>query len=362
MSRVRSSLEALLARGLSALPDRATRLLAGRPVRIDGQELHPQVRLALRLERLTGGSELLPVPQARERRRHDARVFSGPRIEVERASDLAIPGPAGEIPARLYTPAGLGQAAPLVVYYHGGGHVIGDLDTHDQTCRFLAREIPALVLAVDYRLGPEHRFPAAVEDAVAAFRWGHAEATRLGADPERIAVAGDSAGGNLAAVVAQLAVADGGSAPAFQALIYPVTDYSSNRRSYELFGEGFFLTAEEMDWFRENYFASEGDRLDPRASPLLADDLSGAAPAFVLTSGFDPLRDEGEAYAERLRAAGVETTLRRESDLVHGFVNAVGLGGRAREATAGIAAAIAAGLGARPARAGASGSQIPPLE
>jgi len=344
VSRVRGSLEPLLARGLSALPDRATRLLAGRPIRIDGQELHPQVRLALRLERLTGGSEILPVAEARARRRHDARVFSGPRIEVERVSEIALPGPAGEIRARLYTPQGLGEAAPLVVYYHGGGHVIGDLDTHDQPCRFLAREVPALVLAVDYRLGPEHRFPAAVEDAVAAFGWAHAEATRLGADADRIAVAGDSAGGNLAAVVARLAVTDGGPAPAFQALIYPVTDYSSHRPSYELFGEGFFLTAEEMDWFRENYFASEADRLDPRASPLLADDLSGVAPAFVLTSGFDPLRDEGEAYAERLRGAGVEATLRRESDLVHGFVNAVGLGGRAREATARVAAAIREGL------------------
>ena len=205
-----------------------------------------------------------------------------------------------------------------------------------------------LVLAVDYRLGPEHRFPAAVEDALAAFRWAHAEAATLGADPERIAVAGDSAGGNLAAVSrpAHRRRADG-PAPAFQALLYPVTDYSVKRRSYELFGEGFFLTREEMDWFRDNYFA-DPSASDPRASPLLAADLAGVAPAHVVTAGFDPLRDEGEAYAERLLEHGVPTTLRRERDLVHGFVNAVGLGGRAREATGAFAAALREGLDQAP--------------
>ena len=206
------------------------------------------------------------------------------------------------------------------------------------------------MLAVDYRLGPEHRFPAAVEDALAAFRWAHAEAATLGADPARIAVAGDSAGGNLAAVVAQLTAAEDGPAPAFQALLYPVTDYSVKRRSYELFGEGFFLTREEMDWFRDNYFADSDQRSDPRASPLLAADLANVAPAHIVTAGFDPLRDEGEAYAQRLLEHGVPTTLRRERDLVHGFVNAVGLGGRAREATAAFAAALREGLDPAPDR------------
>ncbi len=232
----------------------------------------------------------------------------------------------------------------MIVYYHGGGHVICDLDTHDQPCRFLARETPALLLSVDYRLAPEHHFPAAVEDALAAFRFAHAEADRLGADPRRIAVAGDSAGGNLAAVVAQLAATDGGPRPAFQGLIYPVIDYSSKRASYETFAEGFFLTRAEMDWFRDHYLAAAADRADPRASPILADDLSGTPPAHIITAGFDPLRDEGEAYAERLREAGVRVTLRREPDLVHGFINAVGLGGRSRQACEAIAAAIREGL------------------
>ncbi len=347
MSAVRERVEALAARGLSALPGPVTRLIAGRPIRIDGQTLTPQIQVVLRLGGLVGGFERLPVAQVRERRRRDARVFRGREIEVGDVSDRTIPGPAGEIPVRIYRPAGGGEP-PLVVYYHGGGHVIGDLDTHDQPCRHLASQIPAVVLAVDYRMGPEHPFPAAVDDALAAFGWAQGHAQELGADPARVSVAGDSAGGNLAAAVAQLAAAEG-SGPAHQALIYPVTDYSQNHPSYELFGEGFFLTADEMDWFRENYFAEDAQRLDPRASPLLADDLGGLAPAFVLTCGFDPLRDEGEAYAERLRDAGVPTVLRREPDLVHGFVNAVGLGGRAREAMDGIAAEMREGL----ARAGA---------
>jgi acetyl esterase len=344
MATTRERIEAGAARALAALPAPAARLLGGRPVRIEGQELDPHVQLALRLENLIGGFEPLPVDQVRERRRRDARVFAGPKIEVARVSELQIPGPAGPIPARLYAPAGLPDPAPLVVYYHGGGHVICDLDTHDQPCRFLAAETPALLLSIDYRLGPEHRFPAAVDDALAAFEWAAGEASQLGADPARIAVAGDSAGANLATVVAQLAAGREGPAPAFQALIYPVIDYSSKRPSYETYAEGFFLTRAEMDWFRDNYFASADDRSDPRASPILAADLGGVAAAHVVTAGFDPLRDEGEDYAAALREAGVAVTLRRESDLVHGFINAVGLGGRSREAVTAVAAAIREGL------------------
>ena len=343
MSSLRERASAILVRLLASLPDAILRPLAGRPVGIDDQQLNPQMQIALRLEGLLG-TELLPVAEARERRRRDARLFAGPRIEVQGVSDLSVPGPAGPIAARLYVPAGFGATAPLVVYYHGGGHVIGDLDTHDQPCRFLARTIPARVLAIDYRLAPEHPFPAAVEDALAAFNWAHAQAAAIGADPDRIAVAGDSAGGNLAAAVSRLAVAGDGPAPCFQALVYPVVDYSEQRRSYDLFGEGFFLTREEMDWFGEHYFARPEDRTDPRASPILAPDLAGLPPAFVLSAGFDPLRDEAEEYVSRLRDAGVATTLRREPDLVHGFINAVGLGGRAREASEGIAAALRAGL------------------
>jgi acetyl esterase len=337
--------QAGLVRALIALPKPVARLLAGRPIRLDGQELDPHVQLALRLEERQGGFRSRPVEEVRAQRRADARLFRGPTIEVARVSELQIPGPAGPIGARLYVPAGLGKQVPLIVYYHGGGHVICDLDTHDQPCRFLAAETGSLVLSVDYRLGPEHPFPAAVEDSVAAFEWAAAQAPDLGADPARIAVAGDSAGGNLAAVVAQVAAASDGPRPAFQALLYPVIDYSEKRPSYATFAEGFFLTRAEMDWFRDNYFADAADRTDPRASPILASDLSSVAPAHIVTAGFDPLRDEGEAYADALRDAGVEVTLRREPDLVHGFINAVGLGGRSREAMDAIAAAIRTVLG-----------------
>ena len=342
--------EAAAATGLIRLPAPAARMLAGRPIRVEGQQLDVHIQLGLRFENLSGASKLRSVAATRARRRRDARTFAGPRIDVARVRDLELPGPAGPIDARLYEPAVLASPAPLIVYYHGGGHVICDLDTHDQPCRFLARETPALLLSIDYRLAPEHRFPAAVDDALAAFRFAHAEADRLGADPGRIAVAGDSAGGNLAAVVARLAAADGGPRPAFQGLIYPVIDYSSKHPSYETFAEGFFLTRAEMDWFRDHYFATAADRSDPRASPILADDLSRTPPAHIVTAGFYPLRDEGEAYAARLRDAGVAVTLRREPDLVHGFINAVGLGGRSREACKAIAAAIRDGLTAGPDR------------
>ena len=203
--------------------------------------------------------------------------------------------------------------------------MVGDLDTHDPVCRFLAREGDVIVLAVNYRLAPEHRFPAAVEDALAAFRWAAREASRLDADAGRIGVAGDSAGGNLAAVVAQLATQAGTPRPALQLLIYPVTDLSQKHPSYRLFADGFFLTEKEMDWYRGHYLPDEAAALDPRASPLLAPDLRGLPPAIVLTAGFDVLRDEGEAYARRMEAAGVPVRLRRHAGLIHGFCNGTAL-------------------------------------
>jgi acetyl esterase len=342
------SIAASVARLIPRLPAPLLRLLSGRPIERDGLRLDPQMQVALRLERLAGAWRPVPVAKARARRRRDARIFGGPRIELERVEEVELPGPSGRIRSRLFAPPDGGTAMPLLVYFHGGGHVICDLDTHDQPCRFLAREVPAIVLSVDYRLGPEHRFPAAVEDSLAAHAWAREHAERLGADPDRVAVAGDSAGGNLAAVVAQLTAAGGRRPPAHQTLIYPVIDYSVERPSYELFAEGFFLTRDEMHWFRDRYLNDDADRADPRVSPILTEDLAGLPPAHVVTCGFDPLRDEGEAYAARLREAGVPTTLQRESDLVHGFVNAAGLGGRAAQATAAIAAAIGTALATRP--------------
>jgi acetyl esterase len=216
----------------------------------------------------------------------------------------------------------------------------------------LAHTAGVRVLSVDYRLAPEHRFPAAADDALAALRHVHAHAADYGADPNRIGVGGDSAGGNLSAATALQAARDGGPAPAFQLLIYPVTDNVAPRApetetpSYRLFADGFFLTAEQMRWYRGHYFGPAEAELAPdlRSSPLLAPDLSGVAPAHVVTAGFDPLRDEGEAYAARLREAGVPVTLRRHRGLIHGFVNMVGAGRVSREAVIEMGGVLRAGL------------------
>jgi acetyl esterase/lipase len=251
-------------------------------------------------------------------------VFRGETFRVERVEELTIPGPGGAIRARLYVPEGAPAARPLLVYLHGGGWVVCDLDTHDNLCRFLARESGALVLSVDYRLAPEHPFPAAVEDALAAFHFGLEQAGGLGADPGSVAIGGDSAGANLAAVVSHLMVAEGGSPPVFTLSIYPVTDLSEKRASYRLFGDGFVLTEAHMDWYRSHYLPDDAAALDPRASPLLFEDFAGLPPTYIATAGFDPLRDEGEEYARRLREAGVPVALKRHPGLIHGFANAVG--------------------------------------
>ncbi|MET0304606.1 MAG: alpha/beta hydrolase [Solirubrobacterales bacterium] len=309
-------------------------------------EMQTLLKLA-RLARDDSASEsgTLAPAQARARIQAGAAAAAGPRPAAPVVTDLAIPGPAGTIPARFYEPPGLGlEDRPLIVYFHGGGWTIGGLDTCESVCRFLALNTPAAVLAAGYRLAPEHPFPAAVEDALAAYRWAAVGNSRLGADPARIAVAGDSAGGNLAASLSLLAREDGGPRPAMQALIYPVTDAVGGHRSREEFAEGFLLTRADMDWFEHHYLPPGADRADPRISVLRAADLSGLPPAYVTTAGFDPLRDEGEAYAARMRDAGVQVTLRRHSGLIHGFANMTAVSGAARAAMLELTAAIASGL------------------
>lgn len=228
---------------------------------------------------------------------------------------------AAGLPARLYVPQGVPQPAPLLVYFHGGGWVIGSPATHDESCRRLAHEARVRILSVDYRMAPEHPYPAAADDAEAAFRWAHEHAAELGADPGRIAVGGDSAGGNLAAVVCRRTRDAGGPQPAFQLLIYPATDFGRPRRpSHQTYGDGFLLTTERMDWFEALYVPGEDDKTHPDASPLRATDLAGLAPAHVATAEADPLRDEGEEYADRLRQAGVTVSVHRHPHL-HGFFN-----------------------------------------
>jgi acetyl esterase len=327
--------ERAVIRTLLALPEPLKRRLAGPPLRRDGLTLDLETQLLLRLAERDPEPPLhtLTPAQARAQLRSSAgRVVARPPAMSEVRS-IRVAGGAGPLTARLYVPAeAAGGAGRLTVYFHGGGWVLGDLDTHDSVCRALARSSGASVLSVDYRLAPEHPFPAGVEDALASYRDAVARAPELGADARRIAVAGDSAGGHLAAVTAQLAAGDV-HPPAFQLLIYPVTDCAEVAHSRREFGQGFLLTSENMDWYEENFIGAH-DRRDPRISPLHADDLAGLAPALVVTAGFDPLRDEGEAYARRLQTAGVATMLRRHPGYVHGFTHIMVGGSGPREALA----------------------------
>jgi len=243
---------------------------------------------------------------------------------VGSVTNRTIPGPAGEIPVRIYRPEG-GGTPPIVVYFHGGGWVICDLDTHDEICRGLTAKAGVVTMSVDYRLAPEHRYPAATDDAYAATVWAAEHADELGGDASRLVVAGDSAGGNLAAVTALRARDSGGPALAHQVLIYPATDVGQDTESCRENGEGFFLTAAHMRWYWGCYLGKR-DGGGPYASPLRAINLGGLPPATVLTAECDPLRDEGNAYAERLRAAGVPVGAKVYPGVPHGFFGMAGTG------------------------------------
>ncbi|MEU0494260.1 alpha/beta hydrolase [Mycobacterium sp. NPDC006124] len=346
-------------RVLPHVPDAVKRLLLRRrTVTVDGNTLDTTLQFMLAAQRSAGVNGLVAssdVAVARSQLRTlSAMIDAGISVGVR---DSTIPGPTGPLPVRHYTPADVSVSggtsrerssagpAPLLVFFHGGGFVVGDLETHDALCRLLCRDAGIHVMAVDYRLAPEHPAPAAVDDCYAAYRWALAHAAELGADPTRVAVGGDSAGGNLAAVVSQLARNDDITVPALQVLLYPATDFSSDTRSKTLFAENFFLTKKDMDWFRDNYLTGSAlDVGDPRVSPLLADDLSGLPPAMVLTGGFDPLRDEGNQYAEALAAAGVPVDHRQFGPVVHAFANFFPLGGASATATAEVVSAVRAHL------------------
>lgn len=327
------------------LPPRALRAVAGPEKRNDrGDVLDLQTQALLRLVELAPfpkAYEQTPV-QARGSLQRETRLADPSPPTVARVSEHACEGPAGRLPLRVYRPRETGDRLPVLVYYHGGGFVLGSLDSHDGVCRRLARGADCIVVAVNYRLGPEHRFPAAIEDGAAAFEWIADNAADLGGDPARVAVGGDSAGGCLAAVLCHRQRDAAGPQPALQLLIYPVTDQSRSMESHGLFDHGYYLDKPLKDWFVDNYLHGPEQERDPRASPLFAERFDGLAPAVIASAGFDPLRDEDEAYAERLRGAGVAVTELYEPALVHGFLNMPGL----REPGAAIGR-IAAGLRAR---------------
>jgi acetyl esterase len=293
------------------------------------------------------GYQTMTAPEARLAYKETRGPLQAPAPEIAASVDRSIAGPGGTLALRLYRPIGSrpGEALPALVYFHGGGWTIGDLDTHDVICRRLANRASCAVISVDYRLAPEAKFPAAVEDCWAATRWVREQGASIGVDVRRIAVGGDSAGGNLAAVVALLA-RDAGLRLAFQLLIYPATDFANDKPSHDLFAEGYMLTRTSIAWFTGNYLAGPADIADWRASPLRAASLARVAPAFVVTAGFDPLRDEGKAYAERLTEAGVATRHASYDGMIHGFFGMTGKIDTARlaidEAGAALAAAFAA--------------------
>jgi acetyl esterase len=288
--------------------------------------LHPQARALLDLIEQSGAPPVhLLTPEKARNFYREHRYFSQPEAPaVGEVRDVPAEGPHGTIPLRLYKPlvpmAGEQDRLPVLVYLHGGGWTIGDIDTYDTLCRQLANGSGCAVVSVDYRLAPEHRFPTAVDDSIAALRWIHAHAESLGIDASRIAIGGDSAGGNLAAVAAIDARDNSGPQLSFQLLIYPATDMRCTTASHASNGKGYLLTSDTLRYFHEHYIDDRRHDLDWRASPLLHDDLSGLPPALVLTAGYDPLLDEGLMYAQRMSEAGTRTTYVCFSRQIHGFI------------------------------------------
>ncbi len=302
------SVERAVTRSILSLPPAVLRHLVGAPRRSpDGLTMDLQLQTLLWLIERLKVPGFADGPVATARREMDR---AAPTLDVDRPADVAaydrsVAGAAGPLRARVYVPDGVRGPSPGLVYFHGGGWVVGSIESHDLTCRALASRAGIVVISIAYRLAPEHPFPAAADDAVAAARWVFANAASLEMDPSAIAVGGDSAGGNLTAVVCQ-ALGREPRKPAFQVLIYPGTDMTRSLPSHAMFREGFFLSKAATDWYLGHYMQPGSDMRDPRASPLFAEDLSGLPPALVITCGFDPLRDEGKAYADRMRAAGVE--------------------------------------------------------
>lgn len=336
VANVRARLEKRVANALMRLPRSwMVKLAGGRRWQVEDFVIDEQVQLAIAMHARLGKKHThqLSVEDARRELEAASAIFAPRTRDMAHVEERKIPGPAGPIPVRVYRPKGLAVPAPALVFFHGGGFALGSLDSHDGPCRVLGDVARCIVVAVDYRLAPEHKFPAAVDDALAAFLWVAREGDVLGVDRARVAVGGDSAGGNLSAVVAQLAHdaglearKSGGSSPepVFQLLIYPATDMTMSHPSHRTMGTGFFLEHETMIWFRDHYLNEPSEMRDPRASPLFRENLSGLAPAFVATAGFDPLRDEGKAYADKLAAAGVPVRHRCYRSLFHGFFSTSG--------------------------------------
>ena len=301
--------------------EEALRLLEGHRISLGNRTMDPKAQVVgefVKSIRVPGVYP--PLPELRQQLRTMVALMDEPAPALARAEDIRIPGPAGEIPARVYA-ASVGETLPAVVFFHGGGWVQGDLETHHGLCARLAQHAGVLIVAVDYRLAPEHKFPAAVDDCFAAYRWLRTHGRDIDADTARVAVAGDSAGGNLSAVVSQLAASSGTPAPTCQVLIYPAVDFSLETDSHRELADGYVIARDRIAWYTQQYLRSEADKTDLRAAPLRAPTLAGQPPALIVTAGFDPLRDEGKAYGDRLRKDGVNVVHREYPGQIHAFVS-----------------------------------------
>ena len=335
----RERLEGRIARWLSHVPGAWLLRMVGESPRVaDGATLDPHLQFLLAMRRMKGQPAMCEptLAEGRVRYRHEALAVSAAPTPVARVTATQVPGAAGMLDARHYLPEHADQA-PLLVYLHGGGFAIGDLDTHDEPCRQLCRHSQMHVLSVAYRLAPEHPFPAGLDDAIAALRWAMEHAATLGADPAAVCVGGDSAGGNLA-TVASLALAREGRAPLAQLLVYPVTDANVDTPSRTRFATGFVLEQRDVDAFRDLYLAGDLTQCDdPRASPRREPDVSLAPPAYLVTGGFDPLRDEGREWGERLQLSGVRVVSQHAPSMVHGFLHMTTVSPGARDAVLAMA-------------------------
>ncbi|MAL79603.1 MAG: hypothetical protein CMN55_10910 [Sneathiella sp.] len=335
-------LERLIAALLAALPSSFFSLFYGfRPLVIDGQKLDAKARLLCDLDRKSASPVTIEgLAENREKLEKVSSLLAGKPPRLPSIQDITIRSGSDDFPARLYRPLDE-PSLPVLVYYHGGGYIRGSLDSHDGLCARLAKYGGFAVLSVGYRLAPEARFPAAVEDSCAALRWVSEKGTDYGLDSSRLAVGGDSSGGCLAAVVAQQAASQGGPLPLFQMLFYPTLDAHLSAPSHAMFADGFFLTRARMEGYRDMYLNNASERDDIRASPILNTDLAGLPPALIVTAGFDPLRDEAEEYGKALQAAGVNVGVVRFPAMVHGFMSMTGVFPEAEKALHQAADALA---------------------
>ena len=325
------------------MPDRVIRAIVGAPVEVEGAQMSPTAQLLITLERFVPRADPQAVPDLVVVRRDfdivSSVLLAGVARDVQ-VHDTVVAGVDGPVPARVYSPPGASGPLPLLVFFHGGGFVLGSLTSHDGICRFLSRHGGVRIVSVEYALAPEHQYPAAIDDAYAAFLHVVSNPERFGGAGDAVGVGGDSAGGALSAAVAQRCVDDAVTKPAFNLMLYPAVDGMSEHRSRQLFGRGYFFDSDMVDWYRSCYSPDHVRLFEPYASPLRAPDCRGLPPTCIVTAGFDPFRDEGIEYADRLRAVAVQVTHLHRDGLVHGFASFLACDRHARRAMLDVAAEL----------------------